>query len=107
MTEVYVLRIDAIDPKAITLARLAKYLDRFAKILGHEEGVHLDEIRSGRTNIVCRIDPNHAKVVSESLQALVGGQGAKVSRSAYGSMMKMLAKDKAKAMIFEGDDIRR
>ncbi|WP_025771198.1 hypothetical protein [Thioalkalivibrio sp. HK1] len=104
MTESYVLHIDALDPKALPLSRLAKYLDRFAKILGHEEGVHLDGVRSGSTNIVCRIDPSHAKIVGESLQALVDGQGAKTSRSAYEGMMKMLAKDKAEAAIFKGDE---
>lgn len=104
MTETYVLHIDALDPKALPLAQLAKYMDRFAKILGHEDGVHLDGIRSGSTNIVCRIDPNHAKDVGESLQALVDGQGAKASRSAYEGMMKMLAKDEAKAAIFKGDE---
>ncbi|MBF2760886.1 MAG: hypothetical protein ISN28_11585 [Ectothiorhodospiraceae bacterium AqS1] len=104
MTETYVLHIDAFDPKTLPLARLAEYMNRFAKILGHEDGVHFDGIRSGSMNIACRVDPNHAEAVGEGLQALADGRGAKASRSAYRSMMKMLAKDKAKALLFEGEE---
>ncbi|MBF2760887.1 MAG: hypothetical protein ISN28_11590 [Ectothiorhodospiraceae bacterium AqS1] len=104
MTETYVLHIDALDPKTLPLARMAEYMNRFAEILGHEEGVHFDGIRSGSTNIACRVDPTYVRIVGEDLQALVDGRGAKASRSAYEGMMKMLARDKAKASIFESDE---
>ncbi len=104
MTESYVLHIDSLDPKALPMARLAEYMARFAKILGHEDGVYIDGIRPGSTNIACRIDPAYTGVVEEGLQELAKGRGAKAAQSAYEGMLKMLAKDNAKAAIFASDE---
>ena len=72
MTKTYTLYIAAYSPETIPLARLAKYMQSFAAMLGHETAVHFDQLDGGSTQLVTRIE--HEDVPKVRARGRGGGQ---------------------------------
>jgi len=104
MAKTYTLYIDAYNPETIPMARLAEYMQGFAAMLGHEAGVHFDDLRKGSTQLVSRVDHEQIPKVGATLDALMRGEGTPEAIKAQEMIDRLLADDNATGFVFEDDD---
>lgn len=104
MTNTYTLYIDAYTPETIPMVRLAEYMQRFAMVLGHQEGVHFEAIKQGSTQLAARIDKEHAPKVCERLNLIERGEVDAEALKAQKELDKFLAEDNATGFIYAGAD---
>ncbi|PKQ12409.1 MAG: hypothetical protein CVT70_08625 [Alphaproteobacteria bacterium HGW-Alphaproteobacteria-1] len=104
MTKTYTLYIDAYTPGTIPMARLARYMQNLAEMLGHETDVHFDTLREGSTQLVSRIDHEAVPKVAKQLALVRQGEGAPAAMKAKMEIDDLLAGDNATGFIYEGND---
>jgi hypothetical protein len=95
----YRLHIDAYTPATIPMARLARYMEGFADLLGHEAAVHFDRLEEGSTQIVTRVDFEDVPKVRARLDRLARGEGDSESLKAREDIDRLLADDNATGFI--------
>ena len=95
----YRLHIDAYTPATIPMARLARYMQGFADLLGHEAAVHFDHLEEGSTQLVTRIDFEDVPKVRARLDRLARGEGDSESLKAREEIDRLLAEDNATGFI--------
>ncbi|MBA3324179.1 MAG: hypothetical protein H0T41_02485 [Rhodobacteraceae bacterium] len=105
MTNTYTLHINAYTPQTIPMARLARYMQSFAALLGHERAVHFAELRDGSTGLVARVDFEDVPKVRAKLDQIVRGEGDGESRRARDEIDRLLADDNATGFI-EGSNAK-
>ena len=104
MNKTYTLYINAYSPETIPMARLAEYMQRLAKLLGHEDSVHFESVKPGSTQLAVRIEHEQVPKVSERLETIVQGEPSLEVAKARDELDRLLASDNASGFIYEGAD---
>lgn len=104
MAKTYTLHIDAYSPDTIPMARLARYMQNLAMVLGHERAVHFDGLKPGSTQLRTRIDFEDVPKVRDQLDQLARGEGTGEARKAWNDIDKLLSEDNASGALFEDDN---
>lgn len=99
----YTLYIAAYTPETIPMARLAKYMQSFAAMLGHETAVHFDHLADGSTRLVTRIEHEDVPKVRARLDRAARGEGEADSLKAQDEIDRLLAEDNATGFVYEDD----
>jgi len=100
--DTYELHIDAFTPASIPMSRLAEYMADFAALLGHEEHVHFDKVKSGSLSLAARADQVARNKVQRRLDEVRYGAGPKAAMDALRSIDDKLAADNAIGWIRHG-----
>lgn len=100
--ETYELYIDAFTPGSIPMARLAEYMAGLAVLLGHEEHVHFDKLRTGSLALVSRVEPVAQSKVRRRLEEVRYGTAPKSAMDAFQEIDGRLAADNAIGRILCG-----
>jgi hypothetical protein len=95
----YRLYIDAYTPATIPMARLARYMQEFASLLGHEAAVHFERLEEGSTQLVSRVDFEDVPKVRARLDRLARGEGDGDSLKARDEIDRLLADDNATGFV--------
>lgn len=101
MSATYTLHIAAYSPETIPMARLAEYMQRFAKMLGHEDAVHFEDVRPGSTRLAARIEHEQIPKVRARLDQVARGEAPSDVVRAYHELDRLLADDNATGSISE------
>ena len=104
MSKLYTLYIKAYSPETIPMARLAEYMQRFAKMLGHEDAVHLKGVRPGSTQLAASIEHEQIPKVRSRLDQIAQGEAPPDIAKAQDELDRLLADDNATGFIYEDDD---
>ena len=104
MNESYTLYIDAYSPETIPMARLAEYMQRFAKLLGHEDAVHFERLKPGSTQLAARIEHEQIPKVDDRLELIAQGEAPADLAKAHDELDRLLATDNASGFIYKGED---
>jgi len=104
MSKHYTLRINAYTPETIPMARLARYMQRLAAMLGHDHAVHFVRVDRGSTQIVTRIDHEDGPKVASHLARIKRGEGSPEADKAQAEINRWLEEDHAEGCIYEGED---
>ena len=104
MTKTYTLYINAYTPETIPMARLAQYMENFAALLGHEDGVHFGGLKAGSTKLAAKIDHEHIPKVETNLRLVKQGEGTPAASKANTEIDRLLAEDNATGFIFKDDE---
>lgn len=104
MNENYTLYINAYSPETIPMARLAEYMQRFAKLLGHEDAVHFERLKPGSTQLAVRIEHEQIPKVNSRLEMLAQGEASTDVVKAHDELDRLLATDNASGFIYRGED---
>lgn len=105
MSKSYTLYINAYSPETIPMARLAEYMQNLAVMLGHESGVHFEELRPGSTQLAARIDHEYVPKVETQLGRVRGGDAPPEALKAQTEIDRLLAEDNATGFLYEGTDL--
>jgi hypothetical protein len=100
--DTYELYIDAFTPASIPMSRLAEYMAGFAVLLGHEEHVHFDQLKSGSVTVVSRVEPVAWNKVQRRLDEVRFGTGPKAAMDAFRQIDENLAADNAVGRVVHG-----
>lgn len=95
-------KIGAYTPETIPMARLADYLVELAKVLGHEQSVHLVELESGSTAVVHRVEHDAIPKVVARARGVTTGEAPQEAQRAYDRINKYLREDNAAAVLRRG-----
>lgn len=101
--DTYVLYIDAFTPASIPMARLAEYMGGFAELLGNEEHVHFDRLRSGSLAVVSRVDAVAQNKVRRRLDEVCYGTAPKAAMEAFHQIDEKLSADNAVGRVLHRD----
>ena len=93
--DVYELYIDALTPATISMSRLAEYMRDFAEMLGHNEHVHFEKLKTGSLTLATRVDPVAQNKVSRRVDEIRYGGGPKPAVRAKQALDDRLAEDNA------------
>ena len=104
MSKIYTLYIDAYSPETIPMARLAEYMQRFAKLLGHEGSVHFERVVAGSTQLAARVDHEQVPKVADHLERIAQGEAPPEIVRVQDELDRLLAGDNATGFIYEGED---
>lgn len=104
MTETYTLYINAYTPATIPMVRLARYMQNFAEMLGHEAAVHFEALKDGSTRLVTRIDHEDVPKIAAHLDQIKRGDGTPDTMNAQAAIDRLLAEDNATGFLYEGED---
>lgn len=96
------LYIEAYSPTTIPMARLAKYMQAFATMLGHEHGVHFDHLKPGSTQVVTRIDREEVPKIDDQLDRIRRKEASQDALRAWEEIDRLLADDNATGYIYAG-----
>ena len=99
MTTTYTLHIDAYTPETIPMARLARYMQNCAALLGHESAVHFDRLMEGSTRLVTRVDFVDVPKVRARLDQVARGEGDGESLKAREEIDRLLTEDDATGFV--------
>lgn len=94
-------RISAYTPTTMPLSRLAEYLAELAKILGHDQSVHLVELDEGSTVLVHKIDAEAVPKIRDRATAVQNGSAPADAMRSYKQVNKMLRDDDGSAAFME------
>lgn len=100
--DTYELYIDTFTPTSIPMSRLAEYMAGFAMLLGHEEHVHFDKLKSGSLTVVSRIEPVAQNKVQRRLDEVRFGTGPKAAMDAFRLIDDKLVADNAVGRVVRG-----
>lgn len=104
MSKLYTLYIQAYSPETIPMARLAEYMQRFAKMLGHENAVHFEGVKPGSTQLAASIEHEQVPKVRAQLNQIAQGEAPPDIAKAQDELDRLLAGDNATGFIYEDDD---
>ena len=104
MSKTYTLYIDAFLPETIPMARLAEYMQRFAKLLGHDDGVHFAGVTSSSTRLAASIEHEQIPKVRTQLDQIARGKAPPDIAKAQHELDRLLADDNATGFIYEDDN---
>lgn len=104
MSKCYTLYIKAYTPETIPMARLAQYMRNLAVMLGHDAAVHFHTLKRGSTQIVTKIDHEHAPKVANHLTQVKRGEGSPEATRAQDEIDRLLAEDNATGFVYEDED---
>ena len=104
MSKSYTLYIKAYTPETIPMARLAKYMQNLAAMLGHDAAVHFDTLKPGSTQLVTKIDHEDMPKVASHLAQVKRGEGSPEAVKAQTEIDRLLAEDNATGFVYEDDD---
>lgn len=85
------------------MGRLAEYLDAFARLLGEQGEVHLDDVRTGSAVLVATIDEPAQPKVGDRLDRIRRGDGTKDALKAYHDLDELLRMDNATGQLIDAD----
>lgn len=98
------LYIDAYSPATIPMARLARYMQAFAAMLGNEHGVHFSRLKPGSTQLVARIDREEIPKVDDQLDRVRRKEANQEAVRAWEEIDRLLADDNAAGYVYEGEN---
>lgn len=104
MSKTYTLYINAYSPDTIPMARLAEYMQRFAKILGHEEAVHFQGVMTGSTQLAASVEHEEVPKVRGRLEQIAQGEAPPDIAKVQDEIDRLLADDNATGFIYEDED---
>lgn len=104
MTQTYTLYIKAYTPTTIPMARLARYMQNLAEMLGHEADVHFDALKEGSTQLVSKISHEAVPKVEEHLALVKQGKGTPAAIKAKMEIDDLLSGDNATGFIYQGNN---
>lgn len=104
VSKTYTLHIAAYTPETIPMARLAEYMQKFAKMLGHENAVHFQELRAGSTQLAARVEHEQIPKVHAQLERIAQGEAPPDIAKAQDELDRLLAADNAAGFIYKDDD---
>ena len=90
-----------ITPYTMPLSRLAVYLIDLARLLGHNESVHLLKVEEGSAEPVFYVDPEEESRIIHQVRNAQKGMGPKNANRAYKRLDSMLRHDNATGRIFD------
>jgi hypothetical protein len=94
-------RISAYTPATMPLSRLAEYLAELAKVLGHDQSIHLVELDEGSTVLVHKIDAEAVPKIRDRAFAVQNGSAPADAMRSYKQVNKMLRDDDGSAAFME------
>lgn len=103
MSKSYTLYIKAYRPETIPMARLAKYMQNLAILLGNETAVHFGELKTGSTQLVTNVDHESIPKVKLRLAQVKRGEGSPEASKAQTEIDTLLAEDNATGYIYEDE----
>ena len=98
------LYIKAYSPTTIPMLRLAKYMQAFAAMLGHEHGVHFSRLKQGSTQLVARVDREEIPKVDDQLDRVRRREASQDALRAWNEIDRLLADDNATGYVYEGEN---
>jgi len=104
MSKRYTLYIKAYTPETIPMARLARYMQHLAAMLGHDAAVHFERLKPGSTQLVTRIDHEDVPKVADHLAQVKRGEGSPEAAKAQAEIDNLLADDNATGFVYEDDN---
>ena len=104
MSKSYTLCIKAYTPETIPMARLARYMQNLALMLGHDAAVHFETLKPGSTQLVTRIDHEAVPKVATNLAQVKRGEGNPEATKAQAEIDRLLAGDNAIGFVYEDED---
>lgn len=96
--------IAAYSPETIPMARLARYMQAFAAMLGHEHGVHFDHLKPGSTQVVTRIEREEIPKVADQLDRVRRREASQEALRAWDEIDRLLAEDNATGYVYAGSN---
>jgi hypothetical protein len=96
--------IAAYSPETIPMARLARYMQAFAAMLGHEHGVHFDHLKPGSTQVVTRIEREEIPKVADQLDRVRRREASQEALRAWDEIDRLLAEDNATGYVYAGNN---
>lgn len=96
--------IAAYSPETIPMARLARYMQAFAAMLGHEHGVHFDHLKPGSTQVVTRIEREEIPKVADQLDRVRRREANQEALRAWDEIDRLLAEDNATGYVYAGSN---
>ncbi|WP_438987773.1 hypothetical protein [Marivivens donghaensis] len=100
MNKKFILYINAFNPQTIPMARLAEYMDAFAKLLGNKEYVHFSHLETGSTQIACSVDHEAEPKVQKRI---LGGDSVNEVEKAKQTIDGLLLNDNADGWVYDPD----
>jgi hypothetical protein len=98
--------IGAYSPERISMARLARYLDDLAALLGEQPAVHFSHLEPGSTSVAYWIEPEAQPKVYERLNRVRMREGAIDARQAADRIDRRLRSDNGSGFIAAPDGAR-
>lgn len=99
-----ILRIDRFTPETIPMDRLAKYMDRFAALLGSETQVHFIGIKRGSCCLVARAEDSALPKIRERVKKSKDGAAPRGALRALSEVDDLLAEDNAVGEVLIGEE---
>ncbi|HBY59263.1 MAG TPA: hypothetical protein DEH78_05545 [Solibacterales bacterium] len=96
------LKIDVFTPETLPMARLARYLEELAAMLGSDANLHFSRVAAGSAHLIALADPPAAPKVLERARAVAERTAPRSSMAAHARLDDLLAEDNAIGELFVG-----
>jgi hypothetical protein len=98
----YELYIDAFRPETIPMCRLAEYMASFAELLGNDEHIRFDKLKSGSLTLAARVNDVAVRKVNKRIDEVRYGVAPQAAQKAFRAIDDMLAEDQAVGQLRRG-----
>jgi hypothetical protein len=100
----YIFHLSPFTPETLPLERLAEYASALAKVFGHSDSVHLQEISPGSVKLALKVDAPAVATVEARLAEVSAGNGPEEAQRGFQHIAEWLARDGGTATLDTAND---